>query len=198
VSSPAFSPRRLDVIADAAGDASALVLLGGTSEAARDGSAAALGRLGACEVRFFATLFCRIRFALTLTRASLLCPVPWQLLVVALKAAVASLPPRQHPTLTSTDGGGDSAPSPSPSPSPSRRPRVPAPSERLVQLICTAIYFLASLEPTRTNAGRFLASPLAVKALLQDVVGHAGVTDNAKTYAVAARGVLVVEAGVAP
>jgi len=194
VSSPAFSPRRLDVIADAAGDASALVLLGGTSEAARDGSAAALGRLGACEVRFFATLFCRIRFALTLTRASLLCPVPWQLLVVALKAAVALLPPRQHPTLTPTDGGGDSAPSSSPS----RRPRVPAPSERLVQLVCTAIYFLASLDPSRANAGRFLASPLAVKALLQDVVGHAGVTDTAKTYAVAARGVLVVEAGVAP
>jgi hypothetical protein len=162
----------------------------------REGSAAALGRLGACEVPFFATLYCRIRFALTLTRASLLCPVPWQLLVVALKAAVALLPPRQHPTLTSTDGGGDSAPSPSPSPS--RRPRVPAPPERLVQLICTAIYFLTSLDPSRANAGRFLASPLAVKALLQDVVGHAGVTDNAKTYAVAARGVLVVEAGVAP
>ena len=116
------------------------------------------------------------------------CPV--QMLVVALKAAVASLPPRHHPTLTD---GGDSAPS-----SPSRRPRVPAPSERLVQLVCTAIYFLSSLEPSRANAGRFLASPLAVKALLQDVVGHPGVTENAKTYAVAARDVLVVEAGVAP
>jgi hypothetical protein len=196
VSSPVFSPRRLDIIADAAGDASALVALGGTSEAVREGSAAALGRLGACEVRFFATLFCRIRFALTLTRASPPCPVPWQMLVVALKAAVALLPLRQHPTLTPTDGGGDSAPSSSPSPS--RRPRVPAPSERLVQLVCTAIYFLTSLEPSRTNAGRFLASPLAVKALLQDVVGHPGVTDNAKTYAVAARDVLVVEAGVAP
>ena len=117
------------------------------------------------------------------------------MLVVALKAAVASLPPRQHLTLTD---GGDSAPSSSSPSSPPRRPRVPAPSERLVQLVCTAIYFLASLEPSRANAGRFLASPLAVKALLQDVVGHPGVTDNAKTYAVAARDVLVVEAGVTP
>jgi len=118
------------------------------------------------------------------------------MLVVALKAAVASLPPRHHPTVA--DGGDNAPSSSSPLSSPSRRPRVPAPSERLVQLVCTAIYFLSSLEPSRANAGRFLASPLAVKALLQDVVGHPGVTENAKTYAVAARDVLVVEAVVAP
>ena len=84
--------------------------------------------------------------------------------------------------------------------SPSRRARPPAaaPAERLLQLICTAIYFLTTSDPSHTNTGRVLASPLAAKSLLLEVVGHPLVTDNGKSYAQAAWEALAGAAAGAP
>ena len=88
-----------------------------------------------------------------------------EMIVLALKSAVQQLPP-VNMTMTSTHGRGNAL-------------------ERLLQLLCTCVYFLASNEETNQTALR--ASPYAVTAMLQKVAEHPAVSASHEYAAAAVR-----------
>ena len=90
-----------------------------------------------------------------------------EMIVLALKSAVQQLPPATM-MMTPMPRGGN-------------------PLERLLQLLCTCVYFLASNEAT--NQASLRASPYAVTAMLQKVAEHPAVSASHE-YAAAAVGAL--------
>ena len=85
------------------------------------------------------------------------------MIVLALKSAVQQLPPLSM-SMNASLGSGNSL-------------------ERLLQLLCTCVYFLASNEESNQTALR--ASPYAVTAMLQKVAEHPAVQASHE-YALAA------------
>ena len=91
-----------------------------------------------------------------------------EMIVLALKSAVQQLPPLSMTiTVSSSSVGGGNA------------------LERLLQLICTCVYFLASNEENNQTSLR--ASPYAVTAMLQKVAEHPAVNASHEYASAAVR-----------